>query len=373
MKYLFINEVVGTTSTGKLVADQYRKVVADHNEAIVAYGRWARNCDDVKIYRIGTDNDVCVHGIMTRMFDKHGLSSTRATEKFVTWAEEYNPDIVWIHNLHGYYINYELLFGWIKQHPEKKIYWTLHDCWSFTGHCSHFMYVKCDKWKNECSNCPQSKQYPTCLLFSNTRDNYKRKKTAFTGIRDLTIITPSHWLEEIVKQSFLKEYPVEVLYNTINTDIFKPTPSNFRQEHNLENKIILLGVANVWNDRKGLRDFVKLNMMLDDRYQIVLIGLSRQQISKLPNGILGMTKTDDAFSLAKIYSAADVFINPSKEETFGLTVLEAESCGTNVIVYKNTACEEVINIKENNRYEVILKAVNDDVQSIKDAIDNLTK
>ena len=204
-------------------------------------------------------------------------------------------------------------------------------------------------------------------------DSKKAENIQAIGIKDLTIITPSHWLEEIVKQSFLKEYPVEVLYNTINTDIFKPTPSNFRQEHNLENKIILLGVANVWNDRKGLRDFVKLNMMLDDRYQIVLIGLSRQQISKLPNGILGMTKTDDAFSLAKIYSAADVFINPSKEETFGLTVLEAESCGTNVIVYKNTACEEVINIKENNRYEAILKAVNDDVQSIKDAIDNLTK
>ena len=400
MKYLFINEVVGTTSTGKIVADQCRKVMAQGNEAIVAYGRWAENCSDVNTYRIGNDIDVRIHGIMTRLFDRHGLCSTGATEKFVSWADEYKPDIVYLHNLHGYYINYEVLFSWIKTHPERKYYWMLHDCWSFTGHCSHFMYVKCNKWNTQCLRCPQLRQYPACWLFPNTKDNYNRKKAAFTGVQNLTLVMPSYWLESVVKQSFLKEYAVEVHHNKINTDVFKPTPSDFREQHGLKDKIIILGVANVWNDRKGLKDFILLRKMLDDRYAIVMVGLTKKQIKKINrimendsreqtatihytvdsqkanvqnvtksvviesnvealyktvtgesyiknisptmSKIVCIPKTDKASDLAAIYTAADLFVNTTYEDSYPTVNLEARACGTPVITYDSGGCRETV-------------------------------
>ena len=146
-----------------------------------------------------------------------------------------------------------------------------------------------------------------------------------------------------MKQSFLKKYPVEVVYNTINTDIFKPTPGNFRQEHGLENKRVILGVASVWEERKGLKDFIALSEMLDECYKIVLIGLTEEQITALPTNILGLPRTNSMQELAQAYTAADVFVNPSAEETFGMTAMEARCCGTEAIVYQDTACEEIVN------------------------------
>jgi glycosyltransferase involved in cell wall biosynthesis len=271
------------------------------------------------------------------------LYAKRATKEFLKWAEEFNPDMLWLHNLHSYFLNYEMLFEWIKTRPQMEVKWTLHDCWSFTGHCVHFTVVKCYKWKTECKECPQLKEYPASLVFSNCEDTFKRKKQAFTGVKNMTIITPSNWLADLVKQSFLKEYPVEVVHNTIDLNIFKPTPSDFRECYGLENKKIVLGVANEWNEKKGLNDFIKLSGMLDDNYKIVLVGLDEGQLKKLPGNILGIKRTHGQKELAGIYTSADVFVNPSKEETFGLTTLEALSCGTQAIVYKDTACEEVVN------------------------------
>ena len=350
-RLLIINSVLGFGSTGNIVLNIVREYQQNGYEVKAAYGRNFKvskdKLPDIKKYgiRIGNDIDVYSHLIYSRLTDKHGLASKAATKKFLKWADEYDPDILWLHNIHGYYINYELLFAWIKSRPQMQVKWTLHDCWAFTGHCSYFTYVGCDKWKTGCNNCPQLNQYPKAIT-DNSADNYSRKKKAFTGVSNLTIVTPSNWLKEKVKQGFLAEYPVEVHYNTINTNIFKPTPSTFRQDHNLKDKKIILGVANVWEKRKGLNDFIELSKLLEDgKYKIVLVGLSDLQIKELsqkaPN-ILALPRTSSAQELTEIYSAADVFVNPSYEETFGLTTAEAQACGAYSIVYKDTACEEIM-------------------------------
>ncbi len=375
MKLLLINSVLAFGSTGRIVLDIAKEYEKDGYEVKIAYGQKRKVSktleEDIKKYgvRIGTDMDVYSHILYTRLTDKHGLASKRATKAFLKWAEEYNPDILWLHNIHDYYINYELLFTWIKSRPQMHVKWTLHDCWAFTGHCSHFTYVKCDKWKSGCHNCPQLDQYPKSTV-DNSKDNYARKKAAFTGAYNLTIITPSNWLKDKVKESFLSEYPVEVKYNTINIEIFKPTPSTFRQDHNLQDKKIILGVASVWNDRKGLNDFMELSKKIDaQKFQIVLVGLNDNQLKEMNDkniNIIGLPRTSSAKELAKIYSAADVFVNPSYEETFGLTTAEAQACGTYTIVYKDTACEEIVNLNKgivvNSGANEILKALENEAK-----------
>ncbi len=346
MKILMINSHCGAGSTGKICVKLAERLEAEGHEVKIAFGRYAFVPEQYKKYaiRIGSDFEVKVNALLTRITDKEGLYSKVSTKKFLDWAEEFNPDLLWVHNIHSYFLNYEMLFGWIKSRPQMEVKWTLHDCWAFTGHCAYFDMVKCYKWKEECKDCPQKTSYPSSLIFSNCTNNFNRKKQAFTGVKNMTIITPSNWLADLVKQSFLREYPIEVVYNTIDTDVFKPTPSDFRKRYGLEDKKIILGVASVWDKRKGLDDFIKLSEMLSDEYKIVLIGLSDKQLKNLPNNILGIKHTNGQKELAEIYTAADIFVNPSREETFGLTTLEALSCGTQTIVYKDTACEEVANM-----------------------------
>ncbi|MBR5316977.1 MAG: glycosyltransferase [Lachnospiraceae bacterium] len=303
------------------------------------------------------------------------------------------PDVLWLHNLHGYYINIEMLFEWIKKHPELEVKWTLHDCWSFTGHCSHFTYAQCNKWKKQCFECEQKGRYPKSVFMDNSVMNFQRKQKAFCGVRNLTIVVPCKWLASMVKESFLKEYPVEVSYNSINTNIFKPTVSDFREKNGLEDKIVILGVANVWDDRKGIQDILKLASMLDNRYAIVLVGLSSKQVKQItkwnestqkstsiksshlefsrnkdekklsggvaikpdvdamykaitgldtvpkPNAavsvshIICMQRTTNAEELAAMYTMADYFVNPTYEDTYPTVNLEAKACGTYVITY----------------------------------------
>ncbi len=342
MKYLFINSVAGFGSTGRIAAEKCRELMKEGNDCVLAFGRTKANCDDVPTVRIGSDLDYRIHGVRSRLLDDHGFGSGAATRRFLNWVRDYDPDVIWLHNIHGYYIHIGLLFDYLKT-CGKKIIWTLHDCWAFTGHCAYFDFAGCGKWKTGCGQCPQKGSYPASLLLDNSRNNFEAKKRLFTGIPDLTLTVPSYWLESRVKQSFLKEYPVEVIYNTINREIFKPTPGDFREKHNLQGKIVLLGVASVWDDRKGLKDFVALSELLDDRYQIVLIGLHPSQIETLPKAILGLPRTNSMVELAQAYSAADLFLNPSTEETFGMTAMEARCCGTEAVVYQDTACEEIVN------------------------------
>lgn len=340
MKYLFINVVAGSGSTGRIAADQCRALQAEGHQCVLAYGRWESNCEGVATHRIGTALDYRVHGLLTRALDLHGFGSRRATRAFLRWVRAYDPDVIWLHNLHGYYLNVELLFDYLKT-CGKTIRWTLHDCWAFTGHCSHFSYVGCDQWQTECTKCIQLKEYPKCIGLSDVRRNFERKKRAFTGVPGMTLITPSQWLADLVQKSFLGEYPVQVVYNQVDRTVFRPTPGPFREKYGLQDKILLLGVASVWNDRKGLQVFAELARRLEDRYALVLVGLTDRQRQELPARILGLPRTENTRELAQIYTAADLFLNPSVEETFGLTTAEALCCGTPAIVYRGTACEEV--------------------------------
>lgn len=340
MRYLLINTVAGFGSTGRIAADACRELMAQGQECTLAFGRWAENCEDIETVRIGSDWDCRIHGLRSRLLDEQGFGSKGATRRFLEWVRDYDPDVIWLHNLHGYYINLEELFGYLRT-CGKEIRWTLHDCWSFTGHCVYFDMVGCDKWKTGCHHCPQRGTYPKSLIVDRSQKNYEKKKALFTGIPNLTLIVPSQWLKRRVEDSFLREYPVEVRYNEVNRQVFKPTAGDFRRKYALEEKKILLGVASVWEERKGLKDFIALSKLLDDSYRIVLIGLRPEQAKALPGNILALPRTQTVRQLAEAYTAADVFVNPSLEETFGMTTLEATCCGTPAVVYKDTACEEI--------------------------------
>ncbi len=345
MKFLLINSVCGVRSTGRICTDIATEYEKNGHEVKIAYGRETVPEQFEKYaVRIGTDLDNKISAIHTRVTDRHGFANKRATKAFLKWAAEYDPDVLWLHNLHGYYINIEMLFTWVKTRPNMQVKWTLHDCWAFTGHCAYFSYVNCNKWQTECGNCPQKDQYPKTSILDSSRNNFIDKEKLFTGIKNMTLITPSKWLANLVRQSFLSEYPVEVVYNRIDTAVFKHTPSDFKERYGLRGKTVVLGVASVWERRKGLDDFIKLSKSLGEEYAVVLVGVDDAQKTSLPPNVIGIKRTNSPRELAEIYTAADVFVNASREETFGLTTLEALSCGTPVVVYKETACEEVVNM-----------------------------
>lgn len=365
MKVLFINSVCGIRSTGRIVAQLADNYIKSGHECRIAYGREGvpESLREISI-RIGSEWDVKMNAALARLLDNEGLNAKRATKQFLNWANMYNPDVLWLHNLHGYYLNIEMLFEWIKSRPQMQVKWTLHDCWAFTGHCAYFSFVKCNRWQYNCGNCCQSGKYPVSYFWDSSESNFRRKKSAFCGVHNMTLITPSKWLADLVQYSFLKAYPVEVYYNTIDTKVFTPTISNFREKYNLNGRKIVLGVASVWDERKGLADFLELSAILQSDYVIVLVGISTEEIKNCPSSIIGIPPTNSAKELAEIYTAADVFVNPSREETFGLTTLEALSCGTPAIVYKDTACEEVANLYGG-------RAVEQSVQALKMAIEQL--
>lgn len=365
MKVLQINSVCGFGSTGRIATDLYDAIVKNGDECLIAYGR-GKASDKYNTYKIGSRLNNYIHGFESRLFDNHGFSSRIATIKFIKKIKEYQPDVIHLHNLHGYYINIKILFNFLKEY-DIPVVWTLHDCWAFTGHCCHYTYNKCYKWETQCCKCKNKNIYPSSLLFDQSKNNYKKKKEIFTGLKKLTIITPSNWLAKEVKKSFLKEYPIKVINNGIDLNIFKPTKSNFRTDYKLQDKIIILGVANLWNQKKGYNDFFDLARQLDNRYIIVMIGLTKKQINNLPSNILGITRTNNMNELAEIYSAADVFFNPSQEETLGLVTAEALACGIPAIVYRHTAIPEVIDIN----CGIVIK--DKDIFTLINYIDNLSK
>jgi len=342
MKVLQINSVCGRGSTGRIATDLADILSEQGHECRIAYGRGTvpEKYQNIAV-RIGTDWDVRFHGIKTRLFDRHGFGSRAATEKFLKWVQKYDPDVIHLHNIHGYYINIELLFEYLKK-ARKPVIWTLHDCWAFTGHCTHYTIAQCEQWKTRCANCTQTGKYPKSAGKSNCTANFEQKKRLFTGVHNLQIITPSNWLADQVRQSFLKEYGIKVIPNGIDLEAFQPTKSDFCKKYGLTDKKIVLGVANVWGPSKGLPDFTELSEYLDEHHKIVLVGLTKEQIRNLPDGILGLARTNNVKELAEVYSAADVFVNPSREETMGLVTVEAMACGTPVIVYDQTAVPEVV-------------------------------
>ncbi|WP_294351588.1 glycosyltransferase [uncultured Clostridium sp.] len=340
MKVLQINSVCGRGSTGKIAVDLYNLLEEQGESCIIAYGR-GEPLKDIKTIKIGNSLNNYYHYYKTKIFDEHGFASKKSTENFIKEIKKYNPDVIHLHNIHGYYLNIEILFNYLRE-SNKPVIWTLHDCWPFTGHCCYFDYINCEKWQDSCYNCEQKNEYPSSILFDKSRVNYEKKRRIFTSLDDLTIVTPSNWLAELTKKSFLKKYNIYVINNGINAEIFKFTKSNFRKNNKLEDKIILLGVANVWDYRKGLKYFLELEKILDKKYKIVLVGLDKKTEKNISKNILVINHTNSQKELAEIYSAADIFINPTLEDNYPTTNLEALACNTKVITFNTGGCMETV-------------------------------
>lgn len=341
MKILMINVTCGTGSTGKICTDLAEILSKKGHGVKIAYGR-DKVPEKFKKYaiRIGSDLDVNVHALKARLFDSAGFESKNATRNFIKWVKNYDPDIIHLHNIHGYYINVEILLNYLKI-CNKKIIWTFHDSWAFTGHTPYCDVINCEKWKTGCHNCALKKEYPK-TFFDYSKRNWKRKKELFTNVKDMQIVTPSHWLQGLVKESFLKEYEVSVINNGINTKAFYPRNSHILEDYGIKNKFVILGVSSVWDHMKGLDDYLELSHLLSNECKLVLVGLTQEQVNNLPKDILGITRTESIDQLAMIYSEADVFVNLSYCENYPTVNIEALACGTPVLTYETGGSPEIV-------------------------------
>lgn len=365
MKVIQVNVTANSGSTGKIAEQIGRLVMAEGWQSMIAYGRYA-NPSESNLIRIGTKFDIIEHGIESRLLDNHGLASRQATKQFIKRIEEIKPDLIHLHNIHGYYINYQLLFGYLSK-LDIPIVWTLHDCWPFTGHCSHFDFAKCEKWQTGCfAPCPCKKNYPTTLIADRSKKNWEIKQQSFTSIKNLTIVPVSNWLGALTQQSFLSQYPIRMIHNGIDLNVFQPTEdvTEIKKQYGITGKYTILGVANVWNYRKGFEDFIRLRKTLPQEYSIVLVGVSKKQQASLPIGIIGIQRTQDQAELAQLYSAANVFVNPTYEDNYPTTNLEAMACSTPVITYRTGGSPE--SISTNTGYVVEQGDINGLVSAIQE-------
>jgi putative colanic acid biosynthesis glycosyltransferase len=342
-KILQINTTLSSGSTGRIQTSLAGKANDNGFESYIAYGRKIGSTPP-KTFRIGTMLDFIIHLLLSRIFDKHGFGSRNATQKLIKWIQIINPDVVHLHNLHGYYLNIGVLFQYLKE-SQKPVIWTFHDCWPFTGHCSFFDAVGCRKWESACFECPNKTGYPKSWLKDNSKDNFLRKKHLFSGIKNMVIVVPSQWMAENLKKSFLNNYRMKIINNGINLEIFRPSDYLYaRQKLNLTGKYLILGVANIWDKRKGYYDFTMLRKMLPNEYEFLLVGLSENQIKELPDGIKGIRRTESTEELAYIYSAANVFFNPTHVDNFPTVNIESIACGTPVVSYNTGGSSEIIDI-----------------------------
>lgn len=326
-------------STGQICRDLIRHATQRGHRTLFAVGYTRRVAVPEGCTVVGGFFSKGIHKVASYLTGAEGCFSLLPTWRLIRKLERFSPDILHLHNLHGHYLNLPLLFRYIKRHRIRVI-WTLHDCWGFTGHCTHFESVGCDRWQTGCHDCPSLSTYPASRP-DRTARNYRRKQAWLSGIPELTLVTPSRWLAGMVGQSFLRSYPVYVLPNGIRLSLFQPTRSRFRELHGLDGLHIVLGVAYSWSQRKGLDVLVELARRLEaDTYRIVIVGFDRDRDGEPPPGLLAIPRIDDSAALAALYSAADVFVNPTREETLGLVNLEALACGMPGITFASGGSPE---------------------------------
>lgn len=339
-RLLQINVTANFGSTGK-IAEQIGQLAIDAGwESYIAYGR-LHNSSSSYLIKIGSKLEVLWHVLLSRLFDCHGLASKFATKRFIKVIKQINPDIIHLHNIHGYYLNYKILFDYLNS-TNIPIVWTLHDCWPFTGHCSHFGLAGCTNWMDgECGNCPLYKRYPKSLM-DFTKRNIQIKKRLFTSNSNIQIVTVSKWQHDLVAQSFLKHCNSEVIYNGIDLQYFSEEAAKPVSVAVGENDKIILGVSSVWTTSKGLDDFKQLRKKYPYSVKIILVGLKPEQIQELPEGIIGVERTQSVAELAGYYALANVFVNPTYADTFPTVNLEALACGTPVITYETGGSPEAV-------------------------------
>ena len=341
---LQINIVVNFGSTGRIVEEIGQLATLNGWESYIAFGRNERPSAS-KLIRIGSSLGVNFHLLQTRLFDNHGFASLGATRRLIDQIKQINPDIIHLHNLHGYYIHIGLLFEYLKK-VNKPIVWTLYDCWALTGHCTYFDKVGCSRWETGCFHCPQKTSYPASWFIDNSSKNYKIKKQLFNSLENMTMVVHSNWLLDKVRKSYIKSLPVKLINNGVNIDNFKPRDTAaIKSKLNIQNKFVILGVAARWTQRKGLDDFINLSNFLKDDEVIVLDGVDKKYRAKLPANIIVHEKAKTVEELADLYSLADVFVNPTHEDNFPTTNLEAMACGTPVITYNTGGSPEAVDSK----------------------------
>lgn len=357
-KLLQINPVLRiSTSTGRIMKEIGELAMANGWESYVAYskGRDGLPGSTSIPVPVGNKASVAWHGLQTRILDRHGLGSVLATKRFIEDIRRIGPDIIHIHNIHGYFLNYRILFDFLS-HSGIQVIWTVHDCWLYTGHCYHYMYAGCDRWKTGCGHCPQRGKFPRSLFADRSARNFRDKRDAFCSMPEdrLTIVPVSDWMRSEMSESFLKDYRFQVIHNGIDTDVFSPQPaleSEVRRCYGLGDSHVILGIASIWSEEKGLNDFVEMAARLDSDEVIVLVGMDRKQLddvlSRCGRIILGdrmvaVKRTADVHQLAGLYSTADVLVNPTWQDNYPTVNLEAISCGTPVVTYRTGGSIEAV-------------------------------
>lgn len=338
MKVVQINTTVNTGSTGRIAEEIGKLLHQQGHSSHIAYGR-GNNISISSLINIGSQIDVLKHGLKTLLSDRHGYGSIQATKQFVQKLHKLKPDIIHLHNIHGYYLNIEILFQYIRS-SRTPVVWTMHDSWAYTGHCTYYDSVDCKKWITECNHCPKTRFYPKSFI-DNSKNNFYNKLKLYADLEALYLITPSKWLAMEVSKSFLKDRELHIIHNGVDVSLFRPALEVPKRLQGVNNKIIL-GVASIWDARKGLMDFIKLDQILKNKYQIVLIGLTNKQIRNLPASIIGLERTENVTELVKYYNAACVFVNPTIQDNFPTTNLEALACGTPVVTYNTGGSPEAV-------------------------------
>lgn len=343
LKVLQINLAGGLGSTGRIVNQLATACIEAGHFSYLAYGR---RCSGFPgdTYRIGGVIDQGIHLVGTRLLDRHGFLSTKATRNLVNYMRLVEPDVIHLHNLHGYYLNIEVLFEFLRDFSGRVV-WTLHDCWPFTGHCAYYARTGCERWKTECHDCPLSGYYPSAWVTDNSRGNFHRKRQAFTGLRDLQLVAVSDWLKQQVASSFLKEQQISRIWNPVDLSIFRPHDvAESRSALGLpKEKKLILAVANMWSTNKGLRVLEGMVERLPSEWKMICIGAGLPESRLRAKGVIIVRRTQSPEQLSRYYSAADVFVSPSIAESFGLVVAEALACGTPCVVRSGSAMTELVN------------------------------
>lgn len=345
-RLLMVSPCCGVLSVGRICTDLALEWEKKGYEVKIGYGRIPDVPPKYRRFgvRIGNMLGVYLHAIISLIFGYHatGWCSLWATKRFVKWADKWDPEILWLHNLHDNYVNVVELFRWIKTRPQMKVYWTQHDFWAMTGCCGYN--DGCERWRNQCYKCPAGTKSRRRGIFGGSeRREFQIKKQAFLGVKDMTIICPSKWLAGMFQQSYFSSYPIEVVKNQINTSIFKPTAGDFRIRHGIAAKKIVLGVAGFWETpTKGFNDFMQLAKIIPPDIVIVLVGLTPKLMKQLPDNIIGIARTDSAVELAEIYTTANVFLNPTKMDNYPTVNLEAKACGCPIVTYDSGGCPETV-------------------------------
>jgi glycosyltransferase involved in cell wall biosynthesis len=342
MKILELNTFAGAGSTGRIALDIALLGTQQGSDTIIGFGAGSVPPEaEVYALRIGGRAGRKWHGALRKLLDAEGYGSILATRRLIAFLKTWQPDVVHLHNIHGCYLNHRLLFRWLKK-TGVPVVWTLHDCWPFTGHCAYFDYVACDRWQTACHHCPQLRSYPVCIGLDGSARNHRRRKALFTSLSNLTLVTPCEWLKGLLAHSFLRDVPARVIYNGVDRTVFYPRQSDLRAQHGITQPYLALCVASEWELRKGAALLPALAQALGADCKLAVIGLTQAQIAALPEGIVGLPRTASARELAKWYTAADCFINPTLEDNMPLVNLEALACGTPVAVFETGGCPECV-------------------------------